>query len=198
MDVARVNPETLELAVTTRSPTWRLTSNMASGDASAIATFYERFFDSMVLNARRLTGADESTCLDIVQDAMLKAVRSIKPIDCPRELAQWNRLLVRSVAYDYLRSESRRRKREQVYAGEHQNRRATALVELEARLAWLQEQIIQMDAKAARMIRLRFRFGWTLQRIGQVMGLRTGAVDGRIRRAVEKLKRRARNSNHET
>ena len=38
---------------------------------------------------------------------------------------------------------------------------------------------------------MRFRLGWTLQRIGDVLKLKPGAVDRRIRRVVTMLKRMA-------
>jgi len=41
------------------------------------------------------------------------------------------------------------------------------------------------------MLLMRHRFGWTLQQIGAALGIKPGAVDGRLRRLVGGLRRRA-------
>jgi len=46
-------------------------------------------------------------------------------------------------------------------------------------------------ADTRKMIALRYRMGWTLQQIGNWFGLKTGTIDGRIRRAVEQIKTQA-------
>jgi DNA-directed RNA polymerase specialized sigma24 family protein len=41
------------------------------------------------------------------------------------------------------------------------------------------------------LIHWRYRLGWTLQRIAETVGLKPGAIDGRLRRALERLRLRA-------
>jgi len=60
-----------------------------------------------------------------------------------------------------------------------------------ARLAWVEEQLQQLPEELVSMISLKYRMGWTLRQIGEKFGLKTGAVDGKIRRAMEELKLRA-------
>jgi RNA polymerase sigma-70 factor (ECF subfamily) len=142
----------------------------------------------MYAEARRATGRDEAFCLDIVQDAMLRVIRSMKRLDSEARLRGWLKVVVRSCAYDRFRRESRRRKRE-VSRGTI----ATEPVGDEStrdRLDWLREAIATLDEPSARMLIMRHRFGWSLERIGSALGLSTGAVDGRLRRIVSALRRR--------
>ena len=144
----------------------------------------------MVAAARRATGRDEAFCLDVVQDAMLRVVRAIRTLETEEHLRSWLRVVVQSCAYDRLRQEARRCRREQAAAdrsngtGEHD--------ELDERVEWLRRELATLDAPQVRLLVLRYRLGWTLQRIGTALGLKPGAVDGRIARLVTMLRRRAK------
>jgi DNA-directed RNA polymerase specialized sigma24 family protein len=63
---------------------------------------------------------------------------------------------------------------------------------MQKRAEWLHEQLAGMDAADVEVLILRHRFGWTLARIGQALGLGHGAVDRRLRRIVRALKDRAK------
>ena len=171
--------------------TRRLTQSIARGEPDAFDEYYDRYFDVMFRFARSLTGADESTCLDIVHDSMFKAIRSMKPMDDQRHLTAWSHAIVRSVAYDWLRKKSRASETslEQIEFTD----RSIEGVDDDAlvRMAWIEQQVAELDADLRRMMSLRYRWGWTLGRIARSFGLKTGTVDGRIRRAVEKLRQQA-------
>ena len=165
---------------------------MAAGDPAAIEAFYREYFDPMYQEARRCSGGDEATCLDLVHDAMLKSLRSMRPIESAEELIAWTRRLVRSVTIDHFRSMSRRLKRElRTARSECVEERQAAYELAEARIVWLEEMISEMEEPSAQLIRLRYFRGWTLQRIGEALGLKPGAVDGRIRRLVVQLQQQA-------
>ena len=57
-----------------------LTGAIAAGDTDAFSRFYRARFDQMLAEAVRATGRDESFCLDVVQDAMMRVIRSMKPM----------------------------------------------------------------------------------------------------------------------
>lgn len=165
-----------------------LTRAIASGDTDAFAQLYDANFDAMVHDAKRYTGRDESFCLDVVHDAMLKVIRAIKPMDTHDDLRAWLRCVVKSCAYDSLRRESRRRKREQRTPEPSMDERSDELAE---RLQWLRDELASLDPASRDLVLLRHRLGWTLQRIGRTVGLNPGAVDGRLTRIMRKLKSRA-------
>ena len=175
----------------TTDRTRRLTRSIARGEPDAFDEYYDRYFDVMFRFARSLTGADESTCLDIVHDSMIKAIRSMKPMDDHRHLTAWSHAIVRSVAYDWLRKKSRdcEKSLEQAHLTDPANDQTDD--DTLARMAWIEQQVAELDADLRRMMSLRYRWGWTLGRIARRFGLKTGTVDGRIRRTVDKLKKQA-------
>ena len=165
------------------------TAAIASGDTEAFARLFRERFDDMFADARRATGRDESFCLDVVQDAMIRVIRSMKPLDTEERLRSWLRVVVRSCAYDRLRKEVRQRKWEAVAA--KLPRETADRAETERRLEWLQAELARLDDPSVRLLLMRYRLGWTLQRIGVAFRLRPGAVDGRVRRLTAALRRRA-------
>jgi DNA-directed RNA polymerase specialized sigma24 family protein len=47
--------------------------------------------------ARRATGRDEAFCLDVVQDAMMRIIRSLKPLQSERQLRGYLRAATQSL-----------------------------------------------------------------------------------------------------
>jgi len=173
--------------------TSELTRAIASGDTEAFAHVYEMHFGMMYNYVQRLTSRDSAFCLDVVQDAMLKVIRSMKPIENDAALHAWLRCVVKTSAYDALRREKRQRQRELRISTDKTDMTnlASSADELDAQLAWLKHELQQLDADTRHLIHLRHRLGWTLQRIGAALGLSTGAVDGRLTRAMQRLKAKA-------
>ena len=172
-----------------------LTRRIACGDADAFSQFFEAFYAEAMRTASRTTGRDESVCLDIVQDAMLKAMRCMKPIANHQELRRWFRTVIRSAAYDWLRREATFRRSQRNADTMVAHEPATTGIDDEARLLWLESQLQQLEPGLQQLIHWRYRMGWTLQRIAATLGLQPGAVDGRIRRALERMKASADEEN---
>ena len=168
-----------------------LTKKIAEhGDPQAFEEYYRAFFDTMFLTVKHTTGCDEATCLDVVQDAMLKAIAKMKTLNTREQTIAWTRAVAKTTAYDFLRKRIRQQKLTENLANqsteiEQQN------IDDSARLKWVEEQLQQLPAELVSMISLKYRMGWTLRQIGEKFGLKTGAVDGKIRRAIEDLKLQA-------
>jgi len=181
---------------------WRsVTRNMKIGDSDAFAIFYEHCYPVMLTQVRRCIGRDEATCLDIVQDAMLKSIRCIKAFDSKLTVMKWASMVAKSVAYDWLRKRVRQLKVENENSQSDRGAIVEAAVDAEddgtfeldyARMVWVEQELQALPSSMRDMIELRYRLGWSLQQIGTRFGLKPGAVDGRIRRSVEGLKKRAR------
>ena len=92
-----------------------VTQKIAQGDIKLFAKFYEHFFDLMYVEAGRISGRDESFCLDIVHDSMLKAIHSMRKAKSKTHLEAWCRTVVKSVIYDRIRSEVARNRRSHDY-----------------------------------------------------------------------------------
>ena len=158
----------------------------------AFAKYYEAFFDTMFLTVKRATGCDESTCLDIVQDAMVKAISKMKVLESRDQTTAWTKVVAKTTAYDFLRRQTRQRKLAEslLDSGEAEDVDGSE-TEAAARIGWIEEQLQQLPAELSSMIGMKYRMGWTLRQIGEKFGLKTGAVDGKIRRAIDDLKTRA-------
>jgi RNA polymerase sigma factor (sigma-70 family) len=130
-----------------------------------------------------------SFCLDVIQEAMMRVIRSVRPMDSEAALWSWLRAVIRSCALDRLRREAQRRKRER--AGETAAP-AAAPDDLAERLAWLRRELAEMNEREAALLTMRHRFGWTLRQVSDAVGLNPGAVDGRLRRTLQTLRRRAK------
>jgi RNA polymerase sigma-70 factor (ECF subfamily) len=170
-----------------------VTAAIARGDPEAFAVLYEAWFDRAYAMARSLTRRDESFCLDVVQDAMLRAVRCLRAMPDGASLARWMGSVVRSASIDRLRREARRLRREarwgvRVAAGED----AAEAAELEERIAWLRDALAGLPDTERTLLAERFDRGRTLEEAGAAVGLTGNAAHGRIRRALERLRRKAR------
>lgn len=178
-----------------------LSTAVAAGDTDAFVVFYGEWFNVMYQQALQVSQRDESFCLDIVQDAMLRVIKSIKPMDSTDDLRRWLNVVIKTCAYDRLREQARRLARERKIepkqesdahddnAEDHQNT-------LE-RLQWLERELRSMDRSDAELLLMRHRFGWTLKSIGLALGLKPGAVDGKVQRLVRKLRRRAKEQSND-
>jgi len=170
----------------------KLTSAMAAGDEDAVETFYRQYFDWLYAEARRATRRDESFCLDIVQDAVLRILRNVRAVESETQWRAWMKLVVHTTALDRMRSERRRRTRETVVAGD-----ASMIAECEDettrqdRIEWLAQQIARFDPQMIAIIEMRYQRGWTLQQVAQSIGLSIATIDGRLRRAFKTLRERA-------
>ena len=170
-----------------------ITTAIASGNPEAFAQFYRQWFDIVLAEVRLAAGAkgcDEQFCLDMVQETMIRVIRSIKPMDSQAALHTWLRVVAQSCCYDHFRSQKRRMRREA--AATAPKEQASDSRELNERLDWLHKQLTSLDSGDVHLLTLRFRMGWTLQRIGQSLGLKPGAVDGRISRLLAGFRRSAR------
>jgi RNA polymerase sigma-70 factor (ECF subfamily) len=179
--------------------TEQLTAAMSRGDRRAVAAFYERYFDLLVRCARGATRlarrADaEDLCLDVVHDAVLRVVRTIRPVTGGEgQLVAWLNVVIKSAAYDRFRQEQRRSQREQKHvspAPDDESAHVGNGAELAEQLAWLRDELGRLDPKLVELIELRYSHGWTLPAIAERLGLSAGTVDGRIRRALAKLRGR--------
>ncbi len=172
-----------------------LTSAIASGDSEALALLYRQRFDGLYAEARRCTGRDEAFSLDVVQDVMLKVIRSMKPLQNESQLIAWLRTVLHRCAYDRLRAERRLKVREAKVS-------ASSAEEIVAprdneHLNWLAGQLNILSDEQRHLFKLRFGLGWTLSQIGAAIGLRPGAVDGRLNRALSAMRHAALEDQHE-
>ncbi|HTW94687.1 MAG TPA: sigma-70 family RNA polymerase sigma factor [Tepidisphaeraceae bacterium] len=170
--------------------TEKLTRGMAAGDGKAIEWFYRRYFDWLLAEAVRASRRDEAFCLDVVQEAVLRIVRTVRCVQSEAQFRTWLRLVVQTCAYDAIRAEMRRQKREAMAVKPSASVEASDGADGE-QLRWLEGQIQRLDPELGRIMEMRFKQGWKLRRIAEKLGISVGTVDGRLRRAIIDLRRRA-------
>ncbi len=170
-----------------------LTQQIARGDGEALARFYEARFDSMYHDARRITGRDDSFCLDVVQNAMMRIIRSTRPLDDEQALQRWLHVVVRTAALDMLRREtaqSRRRDgRREAVRSRHSS---DADANLADRVAWLRDELNRLDPAAHDLLMMRHHLGWTLEQISRLLNIAPSAVHRRLAAVIARLRMRAK------
>lgn len=161
-----------------------LTHAIARGDERAFERFYTDWFDTAYAMARAITRRDESFCLDVVQDAMLKAARSMKPIDTQEQLTAWMRRVVHTSALDRLRAQRRRLERERAAA----ERASAAIPELDERIEWVRAELVKLPAEERSLLWMRFGRSRTIEQTATAHAMTPGATHGRVRRALARLR----------
>jgi RNA polymerase sigma factor (sigma-70 family) len=173
-----------------------LTAAIARGDPAAFGRFYELWFDPALALARSISGRDESFCLDVVQDCMLRVVRSMKPLATEGAVQGWMARALFTTTVDRLRRDARRARREQRAAEPGPSEPADP-IEAAERIEWLRAQLAALPEGDRRLIVERFEGDKTLAAVGEALGMTGHAVHGRIRRILGRLRAAARELFHE-
>ena len=139
----------VDTMVSSREIDWLdVTQRIQAGDTESFKVYYENHFDLMFREAKRLSFADDNRCLDIVHDAMLKAIKSMKSTHLESRLVVWSKTVVKCVVYDRLRKQTADRKRELEYHQQKESASAhawDAQLENQARLLWIEQQIMELQ-----------------------------------------------------
>ena len=144
--------------------------------------FYRDRFDSLVIRAQAMTRFDEATCLDLVQDTMLKIATSMPRFNDEQQLNAWINRLIINGARDRIRSASRLHRREASRAAPEQAQPTN-----DDQVA-LRKHLDALDEEQVHLLQTRYAFGWTLRQIGERIGLGTSSVDHRLRIALDQLR----------
>jgi RNA polymerase sigma factor (sigma-70 family) len=151
-----------------------------------MAAFYGAWFGRAYALARSITRRDESFCLDVVQEAMMRVARKMRPLKTEDDVARWMVRVIHTSALDLLRQESRRAGRESRRgASGHPERSGTDARE---RIAWVRARLAELPPEDAGLLRLRFWWGRTLDAAGDGEGMSGDAAHGRIRRVLSRLR----------
>jgi len=166
---------------------------IASGDERAFAEFYELWFERVHATVRAVTGRDETFCLDVVQECMMRVIKSIPRCSSEAALGAWMSRTALRISVDHLRRDSRRRERERMVAGSQPRESAdiAAVFETDEQLRWLREQLAELSPADRSLVLQRFEQGKTLDQIGAAVGISGDAAHGRLWRLTRRLRRAA-------
>jgi RNA polymerase sigma factor (sigma-70 family) len=163
--------------------TAQTTRAISHGDALAFELLYRAWFERVYSLARALTRRDESFCLDVTQEVMLRAAKRLPELRTNAQLAAWFTRVCTSAACDMLRRESRRKRREQ-----HTTTHNPAPQPSTEELAWLRSHLHALSPDDLTLLLQRIGQGLTLKQAGASIGLGEQAAHGRIRRALHELR----------
>lgn len=165
--------------------TAELTGGVARGDPRAFEELYREWFPRCVAIARARTGRDESFCLDVAQDVMLKVARTLPALRTEQDLSRWLTRAVITGAIDAIRRERRTQTRDQRAA---QHERSEAAGGIKPELDALMKQLDALGHEDRWLLLHRFAHQLEHATIGRLMGLSGDAVSGRVRRALGRLR----------
>jgi RNA polymerase sigma factor (sigma-70 family) len=172
-----------------------LLRRIASGDREAFARLYDEWFDTVLAQCSRAARGNPHDASDIAQDVFMKFIRRTPILDSPAALGAWFKRAAFTTARDRALAESRRRARE-TRRTPTADRPGSAVAHAET-LPWLTSELAGIDAETRDLLTQRFVLGRTLSQMGRLFGLAPGAVDGRIRRVLAQIRRRAPEAPHE-
>jgi RNA polymerase sigma-70 factor (ECF subfamily) len=183
---ARVNAQPVDGISSDRTAT--LCARVRTGDSEAFTQLFRQWFDRVYSMARRNTSKDESFCLDVTQDVFMIAIRKLPVLESEAQIAAWFEKVVVRKALDRVRSDRRRIS--------HESRKASTIErdvnrEDAAALDWAAAQLRALSDVEQSLLRARFVEGKSLLEIAGG-GTTRGGIHGMIRRAIEKLRRRAK------
>lgn len=174
MPTTRDNPGPIDIAAITR--------DIVRGNHAQFDVFYSRWFTLAYFVARACTRADESTCLDVVQDAMLRVIKSIPIMHTVADVDRWLAQVTRRVAIDHMRRNARAAARDAIAVP------VVTVATASDELARLSRAFATLDPRDAEILMLRFAGGLTLEQLAQVTDGSKDAAHGRVRRALTKLR----------
>ncbi|MEZ6233012.1 MAG: sigma-70 family RNA polymerase sigma factor [Phycisphaerales bacterium] len=164
-----------------------LCARVGRGDREAFGVLYEAWFERCYAMARGFTRRDESFCLDVVQETMLRVARRIPAMRGEAELARWMVRAVHSSAIDLLRREARARTRERAAAAREVDGIGDGASEAAAG-EWLERALRDVDEQERAMLQLRYGRDATLEEVGRSAGVSGDAAHGRLRRLIQRLR----------
>lgn len=186
----------------------RLVRDIAAGDTSAFAEFYESWFDRALELARVLTRRDDHFCLDVVQDSMMKAAKAISPrlgILTRADMDRWMTRVVHTTALDLLRKESRQRERERRSVSDSATSGRSTPVRnrlerfegpsghdaalLAERIEWVRRQVDALDTAERAILAARYGNEQAVSRIAHDQAESEGSMTGRLSRLIGRLRR---------
>lgn len=161
----------------------RISAGVAAGSRDALGALYLARYERLFRIVQAKTRRDDAFAIDAVHDAWLRVARQLPVVTTLDALDRWLARAAISAALDRLRSESSRRRREDM---ERPARNETDQELIDAMLSEL-DQLNQADRS---VIELRFRRGLSLEALARVLDVGAKAAEIRLRRALGRLRGR--------
>ncbi len=172
------------------SVTASLTRRMKAGDETAWCEFHKAFAPRLERYLLVVCRGNEATARDALQQTLLRAVRNLRVMATEAELWGWLTVLARSAATDLARREGRHRgfleRWFQAQPSPPTPEPSDADQRLEAALA---QELDQLPASDREILEQKYLSGGSVRELADVLGTTEKAVESRLTRARQKLRR---------
>lgn len=167
----------------------QLRAYLKSGSEEIFAGIVRRYLPLVYASALRRVGGDVHRAEDVTQLAFVALARNAHALSRHPDLTGWLFTTTRFIAAKTLRSEYRRRSREQEAAVIDEIIPSSHSLEISQQLhVLLDDAVAELKAVDRRVLLLRFHRGFRLAEIGAQLGATENAVQKRLDRALDQLK----------
>jgi RNA polymerase sigma-70 factor (ECF subfamily) len=167
--------------VVTENTDFNLVAAALKGDAESFSRLCEEYYAALVAIAYSRLG-DRDLAEDAAQEALVVAYRGIAKLKRPERFAGWLAAICRNRAIDMARVRERHAKSldcSPVLGCPHSESDAVAAV---------REIILRLEPNMRDIVYLRYYSRMSYSRIAQTLDISEEAVNGRLRRAREKIR----------
>ena len=164
-----------------------LRRHVEQGDEGAFAEVVQRHVNLVYATAKRLANGDAHLAEDISQQVFTALARNARRLADHPTLAGWLHTATRHLVYKAIRTENRRRAREQeLYT--MQNIAAKPEVQWEKLQPVLDAAVAKLGDDERNAVLLRYFEDKSFREVGECIGLNEEAARKRVDRAVDKLR----------
>ena len=171
----------------TENPDANLVAAALRGDAESFSRLCEQHYPALVAIAYAQL-ADRGLAEDAVQEALLAAYRDIAKLKQPERFIGWLAAICRNTAIDMAKARARVMHAE---ALEHAGA-SNANCREDDTVAATREIILQLEPGLRDVVYLKYYNHMSYGQIAQMLGISAEAVNGRLRRARDRIRRELR------
>ncbi|MEN6575182.1 MAG: sigma-70 family RNA polymerase sigma factor [Phycisphaerales bacterium] len=171
----------------TESADTNLVAAALRGDAESFSRLCEQYYPALVAIAySRL--AERHLAEDAAQEAILAAYRDIARLKKPEQFAAWLAAICRNIATDMAKAKAREKRAEAVDCDLVVNPSDTE----DDAVSVVREIVRQLEPEARDIVVLRYYNQMSYDQIARTLGISEEAVNGKLRRARNKIRRALR------
>jgi RNA polymerase sigma-70 factor (ECF subfamily) len=162
-----------------KKPDTSLVEAAINGDADGFTELCRRYYPAMVAIAHSVLG-DRHLAEDAAQEAFAKAAVKLPQLKRKSQFAGWLAAICRNAAKDMARRAENYRTAEDLSM-------VAAKPERDDAAEAVRKALSRLSAPAREVIFLRYYDGMSYEQISAVLGISEEAINGRLRRAKEKM-----------
>lgn len=169
-----------------------LCDSIRRGDEQSVRDFYTDWFPTLLSWSQTFLPSDEHLALDIVQETMIRVIRSLPALDSHAALVAWLRAANRSAAIDLIRRRLASQARERAVAKPETphaiHAQATANHTSPSDLDALAQALASLSPDDQLLLRLRSDSSASFEQLATSLGTTPDSLYGRARRALARLR----------